>query len=129
MLVNVKIVTHEVPTEQEPWTKIITEELINLRPDEAYAYIRDNVLDVPDKKWTSLDEYWNECWAKYERTDDNEKFIESIMNFYNRRYEFWIEEKTGESLKAWLDNAKSPEFTISFDNIQIDVINLSATVD
>ena len=123
MSLTLKIVTQEAPNEFHPWNYIVTEELIGISPEEAYKYIEEEVLDIPERRWDTLDEYWEDEWKSFERNEENQQLVQSMLDNYNSRYDFWRGEKTDEAFKAWLKNLKSPLFTIQCENVWIEVFN------
>ena len=124
-MLTLRILTQELPNEWMPYKKNIIEELIDISPKEALRYIEQEVLDVPKKKYTSIEEYWNECWKPYMFDTDKKdnSCVKNMFDSLNETYEFWVEEKTGESLRKWLKERKSPLFSIIFKNMQIDLFN------
>lgn len=123
MSLTIKIVTQEEPSELTPWNRVLTEEIINISPEDAYKYIETEVIDAPEKKYDSLSSYWNECWNGFEKSIDNVNLVQSTMNYYNQIYDFWYGEKTNEAFKTWLKELKSPLFTIQYENVCIEVFN------
>ena len=119
---NVKITTIEKPNKLSPCERKFTEELIGASAEYAYNYISKNVLDVPKKKWSSIGEYWEECWKPTGDlyVDESDSVVKSMFDRLTKAYEFWVEEKTGEALKSWFDS-NSPSFEILYENINVVV--------
>ena len=126
-MLTLRILTQELPNEWMSYKKNIIEELIDISPEEALKYIEQEVLDVPEKKYASIEEYWNECWKPHSYSNcfygKDDPWIATMFKNLSEAYEFWVEEKTGESLRKWLKELKSPLFSIIFKNTQIDLFN------